>query len=48
LALVTWNFNIEQKKTQTRKSESQTYKVWFTKDAGQWRISNLEMVRKSG
>jgi len=48
LAQVTWNINIQQKKTQTAKSESQTYKVWFSKDGGQWRISNLEMVRKSG
>lgn len=47
-AQVTWNFNILQKKTQTAKSESQTYKVWFAKDGGRWRINNLEIVRKSG
>ena len=48
LAEVTWNLTIREKKTQIGKSESQTYKVWFSKDGGQWRISNLEMVRKSG
>ncbi|MHB8067226.1 MAG: double zinc ribbon domain-containing protein [Desulfobaccales bacterium] len=48
LAQVTWTFNILQKKTQTSKSESQTYKVWFSKDEGRWRINNLEIVRKSG
>jgi len=48
LAQVTWNLTIREKKTQIGKSESQIYKVWFSKDAGRWRISNLEMVRKSG
>ncbi len=47
-AQVTWNFSILQKKTQTSKSESQTYRVWFSKNGGRWRISKLEMVRKSG
>jgi len=48
LAQVTWNLTIREKKTQISKSETQTYKVWFAKDAGHWRIGNLEMVRKSG
>jgi ketosteroid isomerase-like protein len=48
LAQVTWNLTVREKKTQIAKSESQTYKVWFSKVGGQWRISNLEMVRKSG
>jgi ketosteroid isomerase-like protein len=48
LAQVTWNLTIREKKTQIGKSETQTYKVWFSKDGGRWRISNLEMVRKSG
>lgn len=48
LAQVTWNLTVREKKTQIAKSESQTYKVWFSKDGGHWRISNLEMVRKSG
>ena len=47
-ALVTWNLKIQQKATQTGKSETQSYKVWFSKDAGKWRISNLEMVRPPG
>ncbi len=47
-AQATWNLNIRQKATQAAKSESQAYKVWFSKDAGRWRISNLEMVRKPG
>lgn len=47
-AAVTWKLNIQQKTTQTAKSETQSYKVWFAKDAGKWRISNLEMVRKPG
>jgi hypothetical protein len=48
LAQVTWSLTVREKKTQIAKSESQTYKVWFSKDGGRWRISNLEMVRKSG
>ncbi|MEW6659433.1 MAG: zinc ribbon domain-containing protein [Thermodesulfobacteriota bacterium] len=48
LAQVTWNLTVREKKTQIAKSESQTYKVWFSKDGGHWRISNLEMMRKSG
>lgn len=47
-AVVTWNLNIQQKTAQAGKSETQSYKVWFSKDGGKWRISNLEMVRKPG
>ncbi|MFZ5452737.1 MAG: zinc ribbon domain-containing protein [Thermodesulfobacteriota bacterium] len=47
-ALVTWNLKIQQKATQTGKTETQSYKVWFSKDAGKWRISNLELVQKTG
>jgi ketosteroid isomerase-like protein len=47
-ATVTWKLNIQQKTTQTGKSETQSYKVWFAKDAGKWRISNLELLRKPG
>lgn len=45
-AKVVWNLKTQQKVSQNIKTETQTYKVWFSKDAGQWRISNLEMVRK--
>jgi len=45
-AKVTWNLKLQQKASQTGKTETQTYKVWFAKDAGAWRVSNLEMVRK--
>jgi hypothetical protein len=45
-ARVTWNLNLKQKTTQAAKSETQSYKVWFSKDGGVWRISNLEMARK--
>ena len=45
---VTWKLNIQEKTNHTAKSETQSYKVWFSKDAGKWRISNLEMVRKPG
>jgi hypothetical protein len=47
-AAVTWKLHIQQKVTQTAKSETQSYKVWFAKDAGKWRISNLELVGKPG
>jgi len=47
-ALVTWNLNLQQKATHTGKNEAQSYKVWFSKDGGKWRISNLEMVQKTG
>lgn len=47
-AQVTWTLKIQQKATQTGKTETQSYKVWFSKDAGKWRISNLEMVQKTG
>lgn len=47
-ALVTWSLNIQQKATQAGKSEVQSYKVWFSKEGGKWRISNLEMVQKTG
>jgi len=42
LAQVTWNIKTEEKKNQNIKTEKQTYKVWFSKDSGQWRISKLE------
>lgn len=47
-ARVTWNLNIRKKDTQTDKSETQSYKVWFSKDGGKWQISTLEMVQKTG
>ncbi len=47
-ATVTWKLDIQQKTNSTAKSETQSYKVWFSKDAGKWRISNLELVRKPG
>lgn len=47
-AQVTWNIKTEEKKTQNSKTLTQTYKVWFTKDSGQWRINKLELVHKSG
>jgi len=47
-AAVTWKLNIQQKATQAAKSETQSYIVWFAKDAGKWRISKLEMVRRPG
>lgn len=48
VAQAIWNLNIRQKTAPAGKAESQVYKVWFSKDAGRWRISNLEMVRKTG
>jgi predicted RNA-binding Zn-ribbon protein involved in translation (DUF1610 family) len=47
-ARVTWTLNIQQKATPAVKAETQSYKVWFSKDGGKWRISNLELVRKPG
>ncbi|MDD5643250.1 MAG: zinc ribbon domain-containing protein [Syntrophales bacterium] len=47
-ALVTWDLKIQQKANQTSKTETQSYKVWFSKGAGKWRISNLELVQKTG
>ncbi|MBI4642648.1 MAG: zinc ribbon domain-containing protein [Deltaproteobacteria bacterium] len=47
-ATVTWKLNVQQKTTQAAKSETQSYKVWFSKDGGKWRISNLELERKPG
>ena len=46
-ARVTWNLNVQQRSNQTSKLETQYYKVWFSKDGGKWRISNLELVRKA-
>jgi ketosteroid isomerase-like protein len=42
LAQVTWNIKAEEKKNEKIKTEKQAYKVWFSKDSGQWRIGKLE------
>jgi hypothetical protein len=45
-AKVIWNLKLQAKASQTGRTETQTYRVWFSKDAGKWRVNKLEMVRK--
>jgi hypothetical protein len=45
-ALVAWTLKFQQKGAPGGKTETQTYKVHFSKEAGKWRVSNLERVRR--
>jgi len=46
-ALVTWNVATRHKGTQKRKTQTQTYRVWFAKEPAGWRITRVEQVSQS-
>jgi hypothetical protein len=46
IAWVTWYIDTKNRETQDMSSSTQTYKVRFSKELGQWRIRSLEEVEK--
>ncbi len=47
LAVVTWNLSTRKKANRQTQSQRQTFRVWFAREPGGWRITKVELVAQS-
>jgi hypothetical protein len=48
LARVTWHLQVRNLRNNSTRTLTQTFRVWFSREAGQWRIVRLEALSKEG